>query len=127
MKSITRNTPLEDWAKRLNWLTDKVCELLEILEEETSVIINTDSLNVPANLGTDVKTAIINIDTSTGNFDINSYSPSGLAPDARIIFRKTDNSANIITYTDNVHNYSFIDRKGDYIELYNDSVLGITI
>lgn len=64
----------------------------------------------------------INVNSMVANIDFTSNLPTNLQKGARIIIRKRDISSFKIIYNDGYENYSFINKKGEYIELYYNNI-----
>lgn len=100
---------------------------LAALELKANVVITELSVvALPATVDDNTQFLFLNISGMTSDLDITNYTPTGLCKGAICRFKKIDTSPFKIGYTDGGVDYSFVDRRGEYMELiWNGSKLVI--
>lgn len=71
-------------------------------------------------IGITLNTTFLKIDVASmsSNIDFTNNLPSNLPTGCRLVIRKLDSSLFKIIYNDGLENYTFVNKKSEYIELY---------
>jgi hypothetical protein len=77
--------------------------------------------------GIPTNTTFLNINVNTMDFDIDftNQLPVVLVAGSRVVIRKRDSSLYKIIYNDGFENYTFVNKKSEYIELYYNGLTWI--
>lgn len=70
--------------------------------------------------GITTDTLWIDVDNMTSDFTISAWIPTDLSDCAIVRVRKIDTSTNRIIWNDGVHNYRFVNRKGEFLTFRYD-------
>lgn len=96
--------------------------ITQILSSSVNTVTKVIGSTLPASITAGTTTFIFGFSSMTADIDLTSYTPTGLGVGAIARFKKLDTSIFKIGFTDDGVDYSFVDQRGEYMELIWDGL-----
>lgn len=84
--------------------------------DEQEFDVENDSL--PITVANDINFLLVDFFNFDADIDVSSDLPTNLCKGSRVVLRKKDNSAGRLLWSDGVIDYKFVNRAGEYLELW---------
>lgn len=94
------------------WLND------DVIGDSQELTWDVENDSLPIVVSGNVSSLVVNLDNFDADINLTNQLPTNLKKGARCILRKIDTTGFKMTYSDGVINYDFVDRQGEYLELY---------